>query len=32
MDIPYPYKVSGGTSISIRNRENMTKNIAVTEE
>jgi hypothetical protein len=32
MDIPYPYKVSGGTSISIRNRENMTKNLAVTEE
>lgn len=32
MDIPYPYKVSGGLSISIRNRENLTKDIAVTEE
>ena len=32
MDIPYPYKVSGGLSISIRNREHLTKDIAVTEE
>ena len=32
MDIPYPHKVSGGLSISIRNKENLTKEIAVTEE
>jgi hypothetical protein len=32
MDIPYPYKVSGGLSISIRNNEHLTKDIAVTEE
>lgn len=32
MDIPYPYKVSGGLSVSIRNKENLTKDIAVTEE
>ena len=32
MDIHYPYKVSGGMSISIRNREHLNKDIAVTEE
>jgi len=32
MDIPYPYKVSGGTSFSIRNNENLTKDLAITEE
>lgn len=32
MNIPYPYTVSGGMSFSIRNNENLTKNIAVTEE
>lgn len=32
MDIPPPYKVSGGMSISIKNREHLTKDIAVTEE
>jgi hypothetical protein len=31
MDIPYPYKVKGGLSISIRNREHLTKDIAITE-
>ena len=32
MNIPYPYTVSGGMSLSIRNNENLTKDIAVTEE
>lgn len=32
MDIPYPYKVRGGLSVSIRNKEHLTKDIAVTEE
>lgn len=32
MDLPYPYKVKGGLSISIRNKEHLTKDIAVTEE
>ena len=32
MNIPYPYTVSGGMSFSIRNNENLTKDIAVTEE
>jgi hypothetical protein len=31
MSIPAPYIVKGGLSISIRNRENLTKDIAVTE-
>jgi hypothetical protein len=31
MDIPSPYIVKGGLSISIRNRENLKKDIAVTE-
>ncbi len=29
--IPYPYVVKGGLSFSIRNKENLTKDIAVTE-
>lgn len=32
MDIAYPYKVQGGLSISIRNKENLEKDIAVTED
>lgn len=32
LNIPYPYKVSGGMSVSIRNKEHLTKDIAVTEE
>ncbi len=32
MDIPYPYTVKGGLSISIRNKENLEKDIAVTED
>lgn len=32
MDIAYPYKVQGGLSISIRNNENLEKDIAVTED
>ena len=30
--ITYPYLVKGGLSISVRNREKLTKNIAVTED
>jgi hypothetical protein len=32
MNIPYPYKVSGGLSVSVRNNEQLEKEIAVTEE
>lgn len=32
MDIAYPYKVQGGLSISIRDKENLEKDIAVTED
>ncbi|MES2761596.1 MAG: hypothetical protein V4677_05295 [Bacteroidota bacterium] len=32
MNIPYPYKVSGGLSVSVRNKEQLVKDIAVTEE
>lgn len=32
LDIAYPYKVQGGLSISIRNKENLEKDIAVTED
>jgi hypothetical protein len=32
MDIPYPYKVSGGLSVSVRNKEQLTKDIAVSEQ
>lgn len=32
MGIPYPYKVSGGLSVSLRNKEHLSKDIAVTEE
>ena len=32
MDIAYPYKVQGGLSVSIRNKENLEKDIAVTED
>jgi hypothetical protein len=31
MDIPYPFEVKGGLSVSLRNKENLTKNISVTE-
>jgi hypothetical protein len=31
MDIPSPYIVSGGLSVSVRNKENLSRNIAVTE-
>ncbi len=32
MDIPSPFVVQGGLSISIRNKENLTKDIAVSED
>ena len=32
MDIAYPYKVQGGLSVSIRNNEDLEKDIAVTED
>jgi hypothetical protein len=31
LDIPYPFEVKGGLSVSLRNKENLTKNISVTE-
>ena len=31
LDIPYPYLVKGGLSFSIRNKEKLEKDIAVTE-
>ena len=31
MDIPHPFEVKGGISVSLRNKENLTKDIAVTE-
>jgi hypothetical protein len=31
LDIPSPYIVSGGLSVSVRNKENLSRNIAVTE-
>jgi hypothetical protein len=32
LDIPPPYEVSGGLSVSLRNKENLVKDIAVTED
>lgn len=32
LDIPPPYTVSGGLSVTIKNKENLVKNIAVTED
>ncbi len=32
MDIPPPYEVSGGLSVTLRNRENLVKDIAVSED
>jgi len=32
LDIPSPYEVVGGLSFSIRNKENLVKDIAVTED
>lgn len=32
LDIAYPYLVKGGLSVSLRNREILNKNIAVTED
>ncbi len=31
LDIPFPYIVKGGLSVSLRNKENLIKDIAVTE-
>ena len=31
MDIPYPFEVKGGLPVSLKNKENITKNISVTE-
>jgi hypothetical protein len=31
LDTPPPYNVKGGLSVSLRNKENLTKDIAVTE-
>lgn len=31
-DIPYPFTVKGGLSFSVRNKENLTKDIAVSEK
>ncbi len=32
LDIPFPYEVVGGLSFSIRSKENLVKDIAVTED
>lgn len=32
MDIPSPFIVKGGLSVSVRNKENLTKDIAVSED
>ena len=32
LDIPSPYIVKGGISVSVRNKENLTKEIAITED
>lgn len=32
LDIPAPYIVTGGLSVTIKNKENLVKNIAVTED